>query len=580
MHVERTRLAALAVPAARATLATVATIATLAAMVLGLAGLAATAGAAAITAASTAAPSAAVEPAVAGLAAAALSADTAAAPAAVEDLRRAGPDAVPALLAAQAEHPVDDARFRERLDQVCAQRDCAASRLFWYTDLERAKAAALRTGRPILSLRLLGRLDEEMSCANSRFFRTVLYGNEEVSRLLREGFVLHWSSERPVPKVTIDFGDGRALKGTITGNSIHYVLDPRGRLVDALPGLYGPRAFQRLLEIDRQQALGLSPLDDAAFAYLLSWFHQGELVRIDADLDRDAGVVGASPQAARGERRRPRSGVTPTAYDAANLAMTKSSGEIVPLAALSIAGRQQKLAGIDWERIASLHGEDWALDARSVAELERKQAARDPDRASRRGAIRRFQRLVGVDTVRNEGLFHAVLHAWLGASHDVEDLDRFNERVYADLFLTPRSDPWLGLAAPETFMALEPTAPQQAASTDVIKGWVESQKGLGSPEYLDSVQKDMRVFVAWNIPTSGFNGTDFWVYCQPDAISKSKWHLEVSSQFVPAGDQAHSAVVVPALHELRFLGKDGQIYHRVSLASCVAQPHGDAGPPG
>ncbi|HEY6323544.1 MAG TPA: hypothetical protein VJA16_18535 [Thermoanaerobaculia bacterium] len=435
MRVERTQLAVLAV---------------LSAMVLGLAGLAA----------ATAAPIATVEPAVARLAAATLSADAAAVPAAVADLRRAGADAVPALLAAQAEHPVDDARFRDRLDQVCAQRDCAASRLFWYTDLERAKAAARRTGRPILSLRLLGRLDEEMSCANSRFFRTMLYGNEEVSRLLREDFVLHWSSERPVPKVTIDFGDGRALKGTITGNSIHYVLDPRGRPVDALPGLYGPRAFQRLLEIDRQQALSLSPHDDPIFAFVLGGFHRAELARIDADLDRDVGLVGASRQAARDERR-PRSSVTPTAYDAANLAMTKSSGEIVPLAALSIAGRQQKVAGIDWERIASLHGEDWALDARSVAALERKQAARDPDPASRRGAIRRFQRLVGVDTVRNEALFHAVLHAWLGASQYVEDLDRFNERVYAALFLTPRSDPWLGLAAPETFMALDPAGQRQ-----------------------------------------------------------------------------------------------------------------------
>ena len=127
-----------------------------------------------------------------------------------------------------------------------------------------------------------------------------------------------------------------------------------------------------LLEVDRKQALSLSPLDAAAFAFVLGGFHRAELARIDADLDRDVGFVGASRQAARDERQRPRSGVTPTAYEAANLAMTKSSGEMVPLAALSIAGRQQKVAGIDWERIASLHGEDWALDARSVAELERK----------------------------------------------------------------------------------------------------------------------------------------------------------------------------------------------------------------
>ena len=35
---------------------------------------------------------------------------------------------------------------------------------------------------------MLGRLDEELSCANSRYFRTTLYTNAEVSALLRERF--------------------------------------------------------------------------------------------------------------------------------------------------------------------------------------------------------------------------------------------------------------------------------------------------------------------------------------------------------------------------------------------------------
>ena len=46
------------------------------------------------------------------------------------------------------------------------------SQLYWYTDLEAAKAQAKRLGKPILSLRLLGKLTDEFSCANSRFFRT------------------------------------------------------------------------------------------------------------------------------------------------------------------------------------------------------------------------------------------------------------------------------------------------------------------------------------------------------------------------------------------------------------------------
>jgi hypothetical protein len=47
--------------------------------------------------------------------------------------------------------------------------------------------------------------------------------------------------------VTIDLGNGRRLERTITGNSLHVVLDSRGRPVDALPGLFAPDVFRTLL---------------------------------------------------------------------------------------------------------------------------------------------------------------------------------------------------------------------------------------------------------------------------------------------------------------------------------------------
>jgi hypothetical protein len=132
------------------------------------------------------------------------------------------------------------------LDRVCAQKDAHTSLLYWFTDLGAAVAEARRRGRPILSLRLLGRLDEELSCANSRFFRKLLY--PRLHQLLRSKFVLHWQSVRPVPRVTIDFGNGRRLERTLTGNSVHLVLDCLGRPVDALPGLFDVDTFRDLLE--------------------------------------------------------------------------------------------------------------------------------------------------------------------------------------------------------------------------------------------------------------------------------------------------------------------------------------------
>src|SRR4051812_46588320 len=95
----------------------------------------------------------------------------------------------------------------------------------WYESLEDATAAARALGRPILSLRMLGRLDQALSCANSRFFRTTLYPDARVAALLAERVVLHVHSVRPVPVVTVDFGDGRRLVRTMTGNSAHLVLD-------------------------------------------------------------------------------------------------------------------------------------------------------------------------------------------------------------------------------------------------------------------------------------------------------------------------------------------------------------------
>ena len=35
------------------------------------------------------------------------------------------------------------------------------------------------------------------------------------------------------------------------------------------------------------------------------------------------------------------------------------------------------------------------------------------------------------------------------------DVAKLNEKIYAELFVTPRSDPWLGLVQPDVYTALE-----------------------------------------------------------------------------------------------------------------------------
>ena len=365
---------------------------------------------------------------------------------AVKALRDAGPAGMEALLKLASAEPAvaKQPAFDAALDAVCAQKDCAASHLYWYTDLNAAREAAQRSSKPILSLRLLGRLDEELSCANSRFFRAVLYANERVSQELRDRFVLHWQSERPVPKVTIDFGDGRRLVGTVTGNSIHYILDANGRLVDALPGLYGPASFLRHLGEAAEEARALAAVPGDAYPGRLAKYHQQRIVLQTRELKADLRQVGLGGPAAAGETR-------PTAMAASRLAVSKSAVEIPLLHALLPDLGESEAAKLSL--LAGLHPEASRLDAASRRLLLAKGGAwvNGDD-----GALDRFEEKIAEDTVRNEYQLHNQIHSWLARITEAPELRYFDERVYSELFLTPPSDPWLGLGPTEVFSVLTP----------------------------------------------------------------------------------------------------------------------------
>src|SRR6266404_4901636 len=339
------------------------------------------------------------------LAAAAVSAEAAEAEPAIAALRARGPAGLQTLLethdALLRNHadPAEGAawlRLKAALDAVGQQRDCYASKLYWFTDLGAAQAAARASGKPILSLRLLGKLDEEFSCANSRFFRTTLYANAEVSQYLREHFILHWKSVRPAPRVTIDFGDGRKLERTITGNSIHYVLGADGRVMDALPGLYGAQAFlsglQRAEEIARQCASCPGEQRDQ----LLREFHRGRLAALQEDWAKDMARLSLSvgdrlslggPEVTVFSLGGPEvtafSAAPPTAQAAARLAVGKSQVE-VPLLRGTVPKAPSNPRPDAWEnddglwpRLAALHADSGRLDEGAKALVR----AKGPDAA-------------------------------------------------------------------------------------------------------------------------------------------------------------------------------------------------------
>lgn len=219
--------------------------------------------------------------------------------AAIAELRGRGAEGLAAILREyDAASPAQKPALASTVDAVAAQRYATVSRLFWHTDLPSAQAEAARTGKPILALRMLGRLDEDLSCANSRFFRTALYPDRQVAQLLRERFILLWTTERPVPRVTIDFGDGRRMMSTVTGNSVHYVLDADGGVLDALPGMYAPKVFADELRgalaiADELRHLRTTRPEQAELR--LAAYRQAEIAAIDAAFE-NKGAVAWSPR--------------------------------------------------------------------------------------------------------------------------------------------------------------------------------------------------------------------------------------------------------------------------------------------
>ncbi len=382
---------------------------------------------------------------------------------AIDQLRSIGPNGLQALIKEnEAEislhiaNPTMDAspewqRITAALDAVSQQRNSYLSGLYWYTDLNQAKRVSTETGKPILSLRLLGKLTDELSCANSRFFRTILYSNEEISTILRDRFILHWQSVRPVPLITIDFGDGRKLARTITGNSIHYVLDSDGKPIEAFPGVYGPGAFVRNLADAEKLFAALKGKNENEKRGALYSYLRTRNNKISLDWYNEIVKLGVKPPAgmsvevnANGE-----------ALAIMPLAVSKAMTEATVLR--SMTSSSDALGRITdeatWQKLASLHSSDSVLDERSIS-LIRKQ---NPSLTQKSfdELVSKFQQIVALDTVRNEYRMHTRLLAWLSRDATRNDIDKFNEKVYAELFLTPKSDPWLGLLMPDAYTAID-----------------------------------------------------------------------------------------------------------------------------
>jgi hypothetical protein len=335
-----------------------------------------------------------------------------------------------------------NASWERLIDRVAAQKDARYSRLFWHTDLELAKAAAAVSGKPILSLHLLGDLREDYSCANSRLFRAILYPDASVGAALRDDFILHWWSSLQVPRITVEYGDGRRLQATVTGNSIHYVLDAQGRPLDAIPGLMSPRRFLEQLQWARQLHQGLREATPFQRATAVSMAHGFRIAEIDS---RHQGLAGtrlpAAPAVAEATR----------ALAAERLTMSKSAmpTETAAIEELGMPAPEPN-SPADRRRLA-------LLTAQEAAGLIITSPVVDRHLASSTAAESITMSLVASVAGDTAISYYDLLprtSAWFADNSAGDDLQALNRRISTEVFLTPHDDPWMGIDPGLAYLAL------------------------------------------------------------------------------------------------------------------------------
>ena len=270
---------------------------------------------------------------------------------------------------------------------------------------------------------------------------------------------------RPVPRVTIDYGDGRRLERTTTGNSAHYVLDPDGNVLDVLPGLYAPQTFRRELERSLTLATRIRGTSDETRAQLIADFHRqrAEAAR------RDWQLVSVRLRLPLAQLR-----VEPLAQTelaaAQRRTMTKAMVELKDLNAIApelapetVPENQVAL----WSTIGrSLYSvadptnlaPQSALDGASRSLVERLHNAVPDDmlvtEGQREAMLARLEQLIAADTALNELRLRPQISREIVRRGGRLEFSSLNAWVYAEVFRTAPQDAWLGLLPRDVFTGL------------------------------------------------------------------------------------------------------------------------------
>src|ERR1700741_3879553 len=108
--------------------------------------------------------------------------------------------------------------------------------------------------------------------------------------------------------------------------------------------------------------------------------------------------------------------------------------------------------------------------------------------------------------------------------------------------------------------AIQP--PTQFVSLADFRTWMEKNKGFGSPQYVEAKLIGLHVFVAWNCPFSGRNGTYVWAYI--NSAKTGRWQL-LDSSFLERPEPLSYAYIDGHSESLQYVGTSGAVLKSLSL---------------
>lgn len=242
----------------------------------------------------------------------------------------------------------------------------------------------------------------------------------ELARFINDRFVPCWESVRPVPQVSIDFGNGKTLRRTLAGNTVMYVCFPDGRVADLFPGIHTPKDLRFGLEtaLETVAAVRGRPSDRRSAA-VIDWHRQ---------------QVTPSPAAGR-------------------TATTMSKGAVQGPLLYALGAREQPertgaaSAPVGDAEAAFARASAWLSDiSKQPATLDRIRRRYTAANAGRKPTPDELARMaVEQDSRTNMTFVRSAVHLLFATYPSLPVPGAMRDRVFKELLHVPIDDPYLGL---------------------------------------------------------------------------------------------------------------------------------------